>query len=161
MQRDDAAFGAAQDHARRVQRGGARVTARKKEVRLRRDPGGQPVDLVLERFDAGRRHERNLRLCLAVRVRRRRELRTEVEQRVLRVEANPVEVLVQPGGARDPDGGVGLVELPIGLDARVILRHAPPAKQPRQPLIPRPRINLHPHLLPQSPLPLELTRCGE
>src|SRR5256885_14820523 len=88
----------------------------------------------------------------------RRELRPDREQVLL----DGLEQLATEGARflseREPDRGVELVHLPVGLDPAVVFRHPPPAEQPRVSPVAGSGVDLHPLSPPFhcSPLPSPL-----
>jgi hypothetical protein len=143
MQMHDATLGAAADRAREMERGRLRRSAGKHEGAERLELRIGVVDRALELLDArvvDARLFEVLRHLLAV---GSGEQRAEGEEVALHEHEQLVDARHRLDGARQPEDGVELVHVTVRLDARIVLRDAPPAEQPRRAGVAGSGVDLH------------------
>jgi hypothetical protein len=136
-------FGAPADGARDVQRSGLRRATGNDERAQWLELRLGVVDRLLELRDAlvvDAGPLEMLRHLLAV---RSGEQRTDGKQVALHGDEHLIDARHLLDGARHPDDGVQLVDVTIRLDARVVLRDAPTAEQPRVAGVSGSRVDLH------------------
>ena len=101
------------------------------------------VDRALELRDPLVVHARFLEVLAHLFAVRRGEQRADREQVALDGHEHLVDARHHFGGARDAERRVQLVHVAVRLDARMVLRHAPAAKEPRLPGVAGLGIDLH------------------
>ena len=128
---DDAALGAAADGARDVQRGGLWRAAGNDERSERLELGVAVVDRALELGDARVVDARLLEMLAHLLAIGRGEQRADGEQVALDRDEHLVDARHRLGGANEAEHGVQLIDVAVGLDARMALGNAAAAEQAR------------------------------